>query len=113
MNTKSIIFNSGAVLRRLRLEKDVKQPEVAEAMCIGVSTYSNKETGLTELNLTEVCLVAAFYGLKPSELVALIEEPGRANKTELLKLHVEQLSAENMVLRQRIERLQESLMSKV
>lgn len=56
-------FSIGESLRRVRLEHNFRQREVAEAVGVDRSTYSFYETGRTRPSLETLCSLAKIYNV--------------------------------------------------
>lgn len=74
-------YSIGASLRRVRLEHNFKQKEIAEAIGIDRSTYSFYETGRTKPTLENLCTLAKIYNVTIGYLIGK-----EANNPELRAL---------------------------
>lgn len=70
---KNLLFNTGVVLRKLRLSKDVRQSDITKETEITASGYCYMEAGSRDMKLSEISVLAEYYGLKTYELVQMIE----------------------------------------
>ena len=59
----------GENLLRLRKEKGLSQPSVADGAGISLRAYKNYERGLREPQLSPLIALADFYGISLDELV--------------------------------------------
>lgn len=59
----------GENLLRLRKEKGLSQPSVADGAGISLRAYQNYERGLREPQLSPLIALADFYGISLDELV--------------------------------------------
>lgn len=64
----------GAVLAGIRKEKGLSQAEVAEAVAIGVSTWSRIENGESALSIEQLAGAADRLGIAPSSVLQAVEE---------------------------------------
>lgn len=67
-------------LKELRKESDLKQSEVAEALDIGRTTYSNYEQGLRSPRKDKLIKIANYFGVSVDYLLGLTDEKQTANK---------------------------------
>ncbi|MCM1192276.1 MAG: helix-turn-helix domain-containing protein [Butyrivibrio sp.] len=62
-------MTTGAILTRLRAEKDVGQKEVATYLKVSVSTVSNYENNVHSPDYTMLCRLADYYGVTTDYLL--------------------------------------------
>lgn len=74
-------YSIGESLRRVRLEHNLKQKDIAEAIGIDRSTYSFYETGKTKPTIETLCSLAKIYNVTIGYLVGK-----EANNPELRML---------------------------
>lgn len=67
-------MNIGNQIKSLRLEKKVKQEELAEYLCISTQAVSKWETGASTPDITLLPGIATYFGISIDELFALPEE---------------------------------------
>lgn len=75
MDNTKMLYNTGVVLRKLRLRKDVFQSVVAKHLDMVNSGYNRMESGDQDLKLVHICKLAEFFEIAPHELVHMIEDP--------------------------------------
>ena len=73
-STMSLRKNLGITLKRLRLKKGVSQENVALETGIGRRYMSDIENGRRNVSLEIVEKLAAFFEMKTSEFIKIIEE---------------------------------------
>lgn len=73
-STMSLRNNLGITLKRLRLKKGVSQENVALETGIGRRYMSDIENGRRNVSLEIVEKLAAFFEMKTSEFIKIIEE---------------------------------------
>ncbi len=73
-STMSLQKNLGITLKRLRLIKGVSQEKVALETGIGRRYMSDIENGRRNVSLEIVEKLAAFFEMKTSEFIKIIEE---------------------------------------
>lgn len=73
MNHLLLLSQTGKALRKLRHSRELSQKQVAAGIPMEYSCYNRLENGLNSLHLSMAFQIAAFYKMKGSELVALIE----------------------------------------
>lgn len=64
--------NTGKVLKAIREFKRLDQKDVAGATGINKSSYNRMEKGKIDIRLSDIALIAAYYGIPPYLLVAMI-----------------------------------------
>lgn len=64
----------GAVIAKLRVDRDVKQADIADHLALTVSTWSRIERGESALNLEQLIGVAEFFQLRLSDLFRFVED---------------------------------------
>lgn len=64
----------GAVIAKKRKENGHSQKELAEAANVGISTWSRIENGETALTIEQLVLLAQYLKMKPSALLAEVDE---------------------------------------
>ena len=72
MTDKTILYNSGTILRRLRHRKNATQKELCDATGLNAASYSRIESGTINLRLTDIVILAKYYDVQPYLLVAMI-----------------------------------------
>ena len=73
-STMSLRKNLGITLKRLRLKKGVSQEKLALETGIGRRYMSDIENGHRNVSLEIVEKLAAFFEMKTSEFIKIIEE---------------------------------------
>lgn len=68
----------GEVLQKLRLECDLVQQAVADALDIHRATYSYHEMGRTSPDIQRIGELAKIYGIPAEVLVELLADPSKA-----------------------------------
>ena len=68
---------AGYVLAQLRKKHGKTMQQVADAIGMTLSVYHRMEMASRMIQGDEIDKVAAFYGMKPDELIALFEQPHR------------------------------------
>ncbi len=81
----SLLTEFGITLRRLRLEKNFSQAELAHASDTDRTFISLLERGVRQPSLTTVFRLATALKIKPSELVAEVEVRCRRTRWKRLK----------------------------
>ncbi len=61
-------------LKTIRTEKNLSQKEVAQKLCVAVSTYANWEQGRTEPSIYDIYNLLWVYEIEANELFNPIEE---------------------------------------
>lgn len=61
-------------LRELRLEKNVTQKEVADAIGVTVSAYSNYEQGIREPSYTVLILICKYFDISSDYLLGIDDD---------------------------------------
>ena len=74
MTDKELKYNTGAILRKLRLTKDITQLKLSEAARLSKGTYQPLEAGKTDLRLSDAVKLADYYGIQPYLLTMMICE---------------------------------------
>lgn len=64
----------GAAIRKLRKEKKLSQDVLSGLAGIARTHLSMIENGSKQANFETICKIASALGMRPSELVAIIEE---------------------------------------
>lgn len=77
-------INIGKKIKQLRLEKGLKQKDVAKLLDIPVSTYSNYENGNREPNSEIIEKISKILNTTPEELIELDNKSLKNNK-EMIK----------------------------
>lgn len=72
MTDKNILYNSGIILRRLRHRKNATQKELCQDTGLNSASYSRIESGIINLRLTDIVILAIYYDIQPYLLVAMI-----------------------------------------
>lgn len=73
MNQLSVLSKTGKALRKLRHTRDMSQKQVAAGIPMDYSSYNRLEAGLNSIHVSHAIQIAAFYNMKGSDLVHLIE----------------------------------------
>lgn len=71
---QKILYNTGLILRKLRMNKGVNQIELSAVCDFNTGSYSRMESGLRDMKLSDIFMLAAYYKLTPSELIEMIEK---------------------------------------
>lgn len=61
------------IIRELREDHDLKQSDIAKALCISQQYYSKYETGQYELPIRHVVTLAKFYNISSDYLLGLTD----------------------------------------
>ena len=75
----------GIVLRKLRIEKNYSQVELAKASQVDRTFISLIERGIRQPSFTTIVHFAEALKMRPSELVAAVEDQMRRNRWSRLK----------------------------
>lgn len=70
-----IMKDLGNILKSLRISKGISQDALAFEMEISLSTYSKLERGLTDITLSKLEKLAAFYGMDVVEVLLYGSSP--------------------------------------
>lgn len=62
-------------IRALREDRDLKQRQVAQVLCVSQNTYSQYETGAIELTAEKLILLADFYDVSIDYLLGRTDTP--------------------------------------
>lgn len=73
MNQLSVLSQTGKALRKLRHDRELSQKQVAVGIPMDYSSYNRLEAGLNSIHVSQAIQIAAFYDMKGSDLVHLIE----------------------------------------
>nr|WP_317360206.1 helix-turn-helix transcriptional regulator [uncultured Tyzzerella sp.] len=65
-------MNTSEILRNLREDKDLKQIDIANILCITQQTYSNYENAKSEIPLTHLIKLADFYNISTDFLLGRV-----------------------------------------
>ncbi len=71
----SIMKDLGNILKSLRISKGISQDALAFEMEISLSTYSKLERGLTDITLSKLEKLAAFYEMDVVEVLLYGSDP--------------------------------------
>ena len=69
----TLSYEVGQQLRTERLDRNLRQADLAAAVGIGQPIWSRIERGLSALNLRQLGLAAGRLGVRPSDLVSAAE----------------------------------------
>ena len=61
-------------IRNLREDRDIKQREIAEYLCVSQNTYSQYETGAIALSAENAVRLAQYYSTSVDYLLGLTDE---------------------------------------
>lgn len=114
MAPHDILSKAGDVLRRLRFNDPAKKSQraVAEDLGIHYSNFNGYEAGKRNIHLSDIFKFAEYYNLKPSELVAMIQEtPADLIKVESLQREIELLYIQNDNLKAELEAARKELLN--
>ena len=65
----------GSTLKKLRLEKKLKQIEIAEFLQVSRTTYTQYETGVSEPSLDTLKKLASFFNVSTDYLLGVSDTP--------------------------------------
>ena len=72
--TKNIHKELGKILYELRISEGYTVKNLSEALGISSPAINYKEAGRRSININDLLLYASFFGLFPSDLLALAEQ---------------------------------------
>ena len=109
MASDKLIKEVAANLKKLRLDNAKGQTEVANALGISVAALSKIENGLTDLNLSRLAQIAAYF--KVSITTILFKEAGQATVAQNVLAEVEVLNKQLMEKDAEINKLQKKVIT--
>jgi|GEM_PF-2645582 len=110
MDIQYIIKNFGAILKKIRLERGLKQGEVAGGAGMHKSSYCLLEQGTRYLNLHDMTKLASFYNMNLSQLGERLQQsPAELNEIEKLRMELETALKQNAWLKQELQTLKEGV----
>lgn len=83
----------GEVLRKLRLQNNLTQKQVAEIMKIDRSTYAYYESGRTVPDVYTMSVLSRIYNITPGEMMTLCYGEPVINERNSLKLNASKASS--------------------
>jgi transcriptional regulator with XRE-family HTH domain len=76
---KTFLINFSKVLKKLRLEKELSQEEIAHQIGLSTSGYSKIERGESDLNISRIEEIAKIFGLSASQMISMVDKVGFSN----------------------------------
>ncbi len=64
-------------LKDIRVDKDIKQKDIAKYLCISQNTYSQYETGVISLTAEVLIKLSNFYQVSIDYLLDMTNDPKR------------------------------------
>lgn len=106
MDEKYILQNYGNILKKMRLEKGLKQGDVADGAGIHKSSYCLLEHGSRALYLQDMAKLSIFYGITLSQLGERLQQtPSDLAEIEKLRMELETALKHNAWLKQELKNL--------
>lgn len=114
MSSSKLIKEIGANLKKLRLDKKSGQTEVANALGISVAALSKIENGLTDLNISRLAQMAAYFQVSLASILGEGESIGAistqtSEEIDSLKKKLLEKDAEVNQLQKKVIKLYEKL----
>lgn len=114
MSSAKLIGEVGANLKKLRLDKGSGQTEVARGLGISVAALSKIENGLTDLNLSRLAQIAAYFQVSMSSILSKGQSEGVGAvvvtaEAETLRQQLNEKDAEISKLQKKVIALYEKL----
>lgn len=89
----------GKIIKQLRLEKNMTQREVSEALQITSPALSKIENGGTSINTYRLKQISVFFGVS---IAYLLDEEPSVNEMELLKFKIAEREKEISALQSKV-----------
>lgn len=105
-------------LYELRVQKDIRQEEMADLVGVGQATYSRKERGITDVTMEEWILMAKILEVKVEDIYrpnsrTVTTSRKTTNKLTNLPLYIvnqiDQLKKENAALKEELKNLKNKI----
>ena len=108
MDIQYILKNFGTVLRKIRLEKGLKQGDVAAGVGMHKSSYCLLEQGKRALNLYDMAKLSVFYDMTLSQMGERLQQsPAELNEIDKLRMELDTALKQNAWLKQELHNLKE------
>ncbi len=75
----------GNNLRKLRIAKNAKAPEIADLLGISLTTYNRIETNHSDLDANLVPKIAEYYGTTINDIYGVVDKNTLTNPTQHIK----------------------------
>lgn len=100
----TIKIGTAEKIKRLRLERNWTQVEMAQKLGISDSAYSKIEAEITEINLTRLLKIAVIFEIRPALLL-----PNILTEDSVLKEEIHSLKDRLRKMEEKMLKLQEKL----